>query len=428
MSRAQSKQLPIHFGHRACGEAVTLPIEALRRHVLALGGTGSGKTVFCKAIAEEAIRYCLPVVAIDLQGDLLSLAKLAEDPQDVPDGALPVSEITVGKLRDRLDVKIWSPGSSLATPISFAPNMSVPDGLSDEDRTRSLGAIAADLAKMLGDTSEATIAGLFIVLEFAAEHGVCRDLDDLAQWLASPPPLLVKRLEPILGRRTRKRLVKALAVKRCGANRLLYDLGESIDVWELFGCRIPGPASEGKARLSIIYLAHLSPAEQQTFLSLLFSAMYRWMLGQDDHLKGLLYVDEIAPLCPPVKNPPAKEGLMMLLRQARKYGLCCMLATQSPGDLDYKAIGQIGTVALGRLGNDAGLSRVKSALPSSPAIDAASLIATLPAQSAGEFIVVNKEHLSVPTPMRARWLATEHRVVRPDEIGELLTTSVSEVT
>jgi len=205
-----------------------------------------------------------------------------------------------------------------------------------------------------------------------------------------------------------------------GSSQLLYSTGDCIDVPELLGLRRPGPAWEGKARLSIIYLAHLSPDEQQLFLSLLFSSMSRWMLSLDGSLAGLLYIDEVAPFCPPVRKPPAKQGLINLLKQARKYGLCLSLATQSPGDLDYKALGNIGTVALGRVTQRQDIAKIEGLLRSMPNIDSQGLVRTLPAQRPGEFILVNNEHLAGPTSMRSRWLATEHRLVTDPELRDLV--------
>jgi hypothetical protein len=149
-------------------------------------------------------------------------------------------------------------------------------------------------------------------------------------------------------------MLSKLKVATIGLNGQRYNLGQSIDVNQLFGLKVPGPAYEGRARLSIIYLAHLSQDHQQEFLATLFASMYQWMLTQGDDLSGLLYMDEIAPFCPPVAKPPAKAGLMLL---------------QSPGDLDYKALGQIGTVALGRMSQRQDVGKVDGFLRSMANID-----------------------------------------------------------
>jgi len=53
---------------------VELPVHAFKRHFMALGGSGSGKTVLCKCVIEEAVRNNIPVLIIDPQGDISSLA------------------------------------------------------------------------------------------------------------------------------------------------------------------------------------------------------------------------------------------------------------------------------------------------------------------------------------------------------------------
>ena len=59
---------------KANGSPVELPVNAFKRHFMALGGSGSGKTVLCKCVIEEAVRNNVPVIIVDPQGDISSLA------------------------------------------------------------------------------------------------------------------------------------------------------------------------------------------------------------------------------------------------------------------------------------------------------------------------------------------------------------------
>jgi DNA helicase HerA-like ATPase len=378
--------------------------------MLVLGGTGSGKSILCKAVAEECLRYNMPVIAIDLQGDIVSLG---ESSDFVPTGATPPHDVTRQKLAERMDFKVWTPGSTLGIPLSFAPDMSVDDDLSPEDRIHSFSAVAESLARILGDSKEATVTGLHTILEFADHWQLeCSNLADLAMFLKDPPPPLKAQLGSTLDERKRKKLLGNLEAKMGGVNRLLYGMGQPIDVSELFGCREPGPAFEDRARLSVIYLAHLSEDQQQEFLALLFQTMYRWMLRQGSDLSGLLYFDEISPFIPAgMSKPPAKEPLMDLLRQARKYGLCTLLATQSPGDIDYKALGQFGTMALGKIDQQTALSKVEAQIRAYPNVDARSIIDGLSQPPQGRFVFLNGDHLDAPTHVQGRWLATADRVI-----------------
>ena len=106
---------------------------------------------------------------------------------------------------------------------------------------------------------------------------------------------------------------------------------------------------EGKPRVSIFYIAHLSEPERMFFMSLLLNQTLGWMRSRPGttSLRALLYIDEIFGYMPPVAEPPSKKPLLTLLKQARAYGLGLVLATQNPVDLDYKGLSNTGTWFLG---------------------------------------------------------------------------------
>ena len=69
----------IHLGHRLLDEAegtpshpIQMTSKTLLRHIMALGSSGSGKTVFCKVVVEEMTRLGLPAICIDPQGEYQS--------------------------------------------------------------------------------------------------------------------------------------------------------------------------------------------------------------------------------------------------------------------------------------------------------------------------------------------------------------------
>ena len=49
---------------------ITVPAAALLRHMLALGSSGSGKTVLSKVVVEECARQGVAAICIDPQGDI----------------------------------------------------------------------------------------------------------------------------------------------------------------------------------------------------------------------------------------------------------------------------------------------------------------------------------------------------------------------
>ena len=73
-------------------------------------------------------------------------------------------------------------------------------------------------------------------------------------------------------------------------------------------------------------------------------------------------MDEIFGYFPPVANPPSKQPLLTLLKQARAFGLGVVLATQNPVDLDYKGLANTGTWFIGRLQTERDKARVLDGL------------------------------------------------------------------
>ena len=417
---------PLHLGHTDEGEDLTLPLAALRRHAIVLGSTGSGKTVLCKAIVEEVARKGLPVIAIDPQGDLASLG-LQGDTETLE--RMGVDPEIARSYHDRVDLKIWTPGSSSGIPISMAPDLSVSQSDGFEQRIQAYASAADSLADLVGyssvsDAGQAMRIALSSILEYADEHELkCDTLAWVAAFLRDPPAGLLSTLDTVVTEKARKDAARRLQLRTMGVNRLLFDMGQPIDVMSLFGYEPGGPASQGKTRVSVIYLNTLGSFDDKVmFVSMLASALYRWMLHQSgEYPVGLVYLDEIAPYMPPTKKPPSKDGLMLLLRQARKYGLCMLLATQSPGDIDYKGLAQVGSWFLGKISTRQELAKVEPRLRADAQLDLGDMIDSLPGFGAGQFVAINGDVFEGAQEFRARWLVSRHETLSPDDVSQIVT-------
>ena len=84
---------------------------------------------------------------------------------------------------------------------------------------------------------------------------------------------------------------------------------------------------------------------------MVLSKFVTWMRRQSGttDLRVLLYMDEVAGYLPPTATPPTKKPIMLLMKQARAFGVGVVLSTQNPVDVDYKAISNAGTWMIGRL-------------------------------------------------------------------------------
>ena len=76
------------------------------------------------------------------------------------------------------------------------------------------------------------------------------------------------------------------------------------------------------------------------------------------------YMDEIYGYLPPQRNPPSKQPLLRMLKQARAFGLGLLLATQNPVDVDYKALSNAGTWFIGKLQTEQDKNRLLDGLES----------------------------------------------------------------
>jgi hypothetical protein len=105
---------------------------------------------------------------------------------------------------------------------------------------------------------------------------------------------------------------------------------------------------EGKPRLAIFSIAHLGDAERMFFVSSLVNETMNWMRRQSGttSLRALLYMDEVYGYLPPTANPPSKQPLMTLMKQARAFGLGVLLA-ESQGHR-HKALSNAGAWFIGR--------------------------------------------------------------------------------
>ena len=119
-------------------------------------------------------------------------------------------------------------------------------------------------------------------------------------------------------------------------------------------------------------------------------------------------MDEIFGYFPPTANPPSKQPMLTLLKQARAFGLGCVLATQNPVDLDYKGLANCGTWFIGRLQTERDKLRVIEGLKSALAggEDGADL----------EALMSQPHAARVPHAQRARRRAGAHE----DALGAVL--------
>ena len=164
--------------------------------------------------------------------------------------------------------------------------------------------------------------------------------------------------------------------------------------------------AEGKPRVAVVSIAHLSEQERMFVVSLLLAQTLSWMRRNPGtgSLRALLYMDEVFGYLPPVAEPPSKRAFLTLLKQARAYGLGLVLATQNPADLDYKALSNAGTWFVGRLQTERDRDRVVEGLlgASGAGLDRGELAEVLGSLGKRQFLLQNA-HEPAPVLFNTRW-------------------------
>ncbi len=415
----------------------------LTTHAVCVGMTGSGKTGLCLSLLEEAAIDGIPALAIDPKGDLGNLmltfpslapadfapwvdpAEAARAGQTPADYAKTTAErwrqgladwgqtpARIQALRDAAEISIYTPGSTAGRPLRLLRSFDAPPPAlaSDPEAVRErLQAAVASLLALLGLDADPIQSRESILLQnivdTAWKAGQNLDLASLIRAIQTPPfeRVGVFDLETFYPAKERMALAMNLNNLLASPSFGAWLEGEPLDIARLLY------TPEGKPRLTVLSIAHLSDGERMFFVTQLLSEMIAWMRAQPgtQSLRALLYMDEIFGYFPPTANPPSKQPMLTLLKQARAYGVGVMLATQNPVDLDYKGLANTGTWFLGRLQTERDKLRVLEGLEGAStstgkAFDRGAMERTLAGLGNRKFLMHNV-HDDAPTLFESRW-------------------------
>ena len=399
------------------GRAVTLNKSIMKRHAAFLGGSGSGKTTLALSLIEQLLSRGIPAVLIDRKGDLCSYANPDVWRGDDDEAAERLADRE--RLADVIDVAVYTPGRSSGRPISITLLPTGMNELPEHEQTLLANLSSAALGDMLHLKNSAThqkqsgtLSVALRILGSRSSHEVT--LSDLIAFLEDEDAELTdltQRMDP--SGKIRRDLVAQLDSLRFRNSALFEGGGESLRMDALLGI---GPyAREGRTRLSVIYTGFLGDNENILFwvAQFLSEALRFCQRNPNDELQAVVMFDEADLYIPANAKPATAEPLQSLLKRARSAGLGMMLATQSPGDLDYKSRDQITSWFIGRVREDTALRKLKAAFQSESGLDAAT---ALPGQTVGEFHLVQE---GVVRAMKAQRSLIQAEQVPFDRIEQL---------
>ncbi len=376
--------------------AVSVPMRDLMQHAAFLGGSGSGKTTAALCLIEQLLEQGVPAVLLDRKGDLCRYADPAA--WTMPDGAGPDSSRRA-ELRARLDIALFTPNNSRGRPLTLAlvpPGMKM---LPTADREQIAQAAASGLTRMMGynrkpnDPKQAILAKAIEVLGTQFDERVA--LHQVKKLIAERDDALCLELDAFDDRHYKKLSEDLLTLTLRHTRLLEDDTAEELDLNLLLG--LGKSAHAGKTRLAIISTQFLTdPAVVDFWVAQFLVAVDQWSSKNPtpDRLQAVFLFDEADQYLPAVRQPATKAPMENLLRRARSRGIGLMLATQSPGDLDYKCRDQIRTWLIGRIKEKVAIDKLRPMLEAG----AGDISARLPGQATGEFYLVReKELLAIKT-------------------------------
>ena len=351
-----AKHMPtnmLFIGKDEDGKPFLLPTKDLTRHVFVSGSTGSGKSVLFRRIIENAAIEGIPSIVVDLQGDLSRLL-LPREMSEIEEE----NREYLKRYLEKVEPIVITPGGKI-NPINLSPfsiklvgqaNHAQSDNQGKtrfEDTAYAKAILVSNLIPGLSPVSasfQSIVTFLYYVFSNAALQGTEILSPKKLHEILSHEEFIPTREQASLSKQAQRLLLTTLQHLQVGPNARLHGQGISFDMNSL----IRSPRE--KTRIVILNLTDIiEESTKNQIIANLLHRIYVWGFEQPrSRPKLIIGLDELHGIAPPVKHTITKKHLLKIAKQGRKYGLCLLLATQKPVDIDANIVGECNTYFLGR--------------------------------------------------------------------------------
>ncbi|GIM49290.1 helicase HerA-like domain-containing protein [Capnocytophaga stomatis] len=366
---------------------VNLPLKTLNRHGLIAGATGTGKTKTLQVIAENLSKNGVPVLLMDLKGDLSGLAEAGEEKSFITE-------------RHK---KIGIPYASQGFPVELL-TISEQKGARMRATVSEFGSVLLSRILDLSDVQEGVLA---VIFKYCDDHGYplldLKDLKKILQFATEEGKAdFEKEYGAIAKTSTSAILRKIVELEHQGAE--LFFGERSFEPSDLLRTN-----SKGEGYVNIIRLTDIQdrPKMFSTFMLSLLAEIYSTFPEEGDLQKPklVIFIDE-AHLIFSEASKTLLNQLENIVKLIRSKGVGLIFCTQNPTDVPDAVLSQLGMKVQHALRAFTAKDRkaIKLTAENYPVSEFYNTAEVLTSLGTGEAFVTVLNEKGIPTPLVATML------------------------
>jgi hypothetical protein len=427
MDRKESFKKHINEGHTFKGDYITIggaildgspqaecliniPLKTLNRHGLIAGATGTGKTVTLQIIAENMASKGIPILMMDLKGDLSGIA---------------ATGATNPKIEERHQA-IGIPYSPAGSTIELL-SLSSEKGVRLRATVSEFGPVLFSKILELNDVQGGIVA---IVFKFADDNDLplldLKDFKKLLQYSTNEgKELIEKDYGKISESSVATILRKVIELESQGAEVFFGE--KSFEVSDLVRCD-----QQGRGIINIVRLTDIQdkPKLFSTFMLQMLAEIYNSFpeAGDLDKPKLCVFIDE-AHLIFSEASKALLDQIEAIIKLIRSKGIGIYFCTQNPYDIPEDVLAQLGLKVQHALRafTEKDRKAIRKTAENYPISEFYKTDELLTSIGIGQALVTSLNEKGIPTPLAATHLRapmSRMGVLNPEEIDRVINSSL----
>jgi uncharacterized protein len=384
---------------------VSIPLKTMNRHGLIAGATGTGKTKTLQVISEQLSAKGVPVLLMDVKGDLSGIARPGEEKSFIHER----------------HTKINLPWQAKEFPVELM-TLSEQEGVRLRATVSEFGPVLLSRILDLNDTQSGVLA---VIFKYCDDKKLAlldlKDLKKVIQYVTAEGKAEIEKDYGKISTATTGIITrKVLELEQQGAERFFGEL--SFDIRDLL--RRDG---NGEGYISIIRLTDIQdrPKLFSTFMLSLLAEIYSQMPEKGDAEKPelVIFIDE-AHLIFSQAGKSLLDQIENIVKLIRSKGIGVFFVTQNPMDVPNDVLAQLGLKVQHALRAFTAVDRkaIKLSAENYPISEFYKTDEVITSLGIGEALVTALNEKGVPTPLAAVMLRSPQGrmdILSPSEIDSI---------